>query len=101
VRGDASRTRHVTLFELKGQEGVSMSVYRVIDVIGTSPRGWDDATKEAMRVASGSLRDLRVGEVVMQDVHVESSGELTYRVKLALSFKYEEGEPPEPYLERS
>jgi dodecin len=78
-----------------------MSVYRVIDVIGTSTRGWEDATKEAMRVASTSLRDLRVGEVVAQDVHLEASGELTYRVKLALSFKYEEGDQTEPYLERS
>jgi dodecin len=78
-----------------------MSVYRVIDVIGTSTRGWEDAAKEAMRVASTSLRDLRVGEVVEQDVHLEASGELTYRVKLALSFKYEEGDPAEPYLERS
>jgi dodecin len=78
-----------------------MSVYRVIDVIGTSTRGWEDAAKEAMRVASSSLRDLRVGEVVEQDLHVEPSGELTFRVKLALSFKYEEGDSPEPYLERS
>ena len=78
-----------------------MSVYRVIDVIGTSSTGWEDATKEAMRVAKGSVRDLRVGEVVAQDVHVEASGELTYRVKLALSFKYEEGDAPEAWLERS
>jgi hypothetical protein len=78
-----------------------MSVYRVIDVIGTSSTGWDDATKEAMRVARGSLRDLRVGEVVAQDVHIEASGDLTFRVKLALSFKYEEGDTGEPYLERT
>lgn len=74
-----------------------MSVYRVIDVIGTSSTGWEDATKEAMRVARGSLRDLRVGEVVAQDVHLEASGELTFRVKLALSFKYEEGDGGEPF----
>jgi len=77
-----------------------MSVYRVIEVIGTSESGWEAATKEAIRVASTSLRDLRVAEVVEQDVHVESSGELTFRVKLALSFKYEEGEVPEPNHER-
>lgn len=78
-----------------------MSVYRVIDVIGSSSRGWDAAAAEAMRVARGSVRDIRVGEVVSQDVHLEASGDLTYRVKLAVSFKYEEGEPPEPWLERS
>jgi hypothetical protein len=78
-----------------------MSVYRVIDVIGTSPSGWAEAAQEAMRVARGSVRDIRIGEVVKQDVHLEESGQLTYRVRLAVSFKYEEGEPPEPYLERS
>ena len=88
------RAREVTA------KGDAMSVYRVIDVIGTSSTGWDDAAKEAMRVAKGSVRDLRVGEVVAQDVHVEPSGDLTYRVKLALSFKYEEGDATEP-LERS
>jgi dodecin len=78
-----------------------MSVYRVIDVIGTSSTGWEDATKEAMRVARASLRDLRVGEVVAQDVHVDPAGALTYRVKLALSFKYDEGDMPEMFDERS
>jgi len=77
-----------------------MSVYRVIDVIGTSGTGWDDAAKEAIRVARTSVRDVRVAEVVAQDLHVEESGDVTFRVKLALSFKYEEEEPPEPEHER-
>jgi flavin-binding protein dodecin len=77
-----------------------LSVYRVIDVIGTSSTSWEDAAAEAMRVAGTSLRDLRIGEVRAQDIHLSPGGDLTYRVKLALSFKYEEGETPEPDLER-
>jgi dodecin len=66
-----------------------MSVYRVIDVIGTSPTSWEDAAAEAIGTAGGSLRDLRIAEVIKQDVVVGDSGSLTYRTKLQLSFKYE------------
>lgn len=66
-----------------------MSVYRVIDVIGTSPTSWEDAAKEAVTTASGSVRDLRVAEVTKQDVQIGDGGDLIYRVKLQLSFKYE------------
>lgn len=66
-----------------------MSVYRVIDVIGTSPTSWEDAAKEAVTTASGSVRDLRVAEVIEQDVQIGDGGDLIYRVKLQLSFKYE------------
>jgi flavin-binding protein dodecin len=66
-----------------------MSVYRVIDVIGTSPTSWEDAAAEAIGTAGGSLRDLRIAEVIKQDVVVSDGGSLTYRTKLQLSFKYE------------
>jgi flavin-binding protein dodecin len=67
-----------------------MSVYRVIDVIGTSTQSWEDAAVTAVSTARKSLRDLRVAEVVQQDLHVEDSGEITFRSKLRLSFKYED-----------
>jgi dodecin len=67
-----------------------MSVYRVIDVIGTSTQSWEDAAVTAVSTARKSLRDLRVAEVVEQDLHVEDSGEITFRSKLRLSFKYED-----------
>jgi dodecin len=67
-----------------------MSVYRVIDVIGTSGQSWEDAALTAVSTARKSLRDLRVAEVVTQDLHVEDSGEVIFRTKLRLSFKYEE-----------
>jgi dodecin len=69
-----------------------MSVYRVIDVIGTSSTSWEDAATEAVRTASQSLRDLRVAEVVEQDIHLDESGAITFRTKLQLSFKYEAGQ---------
>jgi flavin-binding protein dodecin len=78
-----------------------VSVYRVIDVVGTSNSGWEDAAARAMHVVRGSLRDVRVAEVTAQDLHLTEDGNLTYRIKLSVSFKYEEGEPEEPFLERA
>jgi flavin-binding protein dodecin len=67
-----------------------MSVYRVVDVIGTSSSSWEEAAAEAIKTAAGSLRDLRVAEVTKQDVVVGDTGDLVYRTKVQLSFKYEE-----------
>ena len=66
-----------------------MSVYRVIDVIGTSSTSWEAAAAEAISTAGASVRDLRVGEVTKQDVVVGDDGGLVYRTKIELSFKYE------------
>ncbi len=67
-----------------------MSVYRVIDVIGTSTQSWEDAATTAVNTARKSLRDLRVAEVVQQDLTLEDGGEIIFRSKLRLSFKYED-----------
>lgn len=67
-----------------------MSVYRVIDIIGTSTESWEDAAKTAVKTASGTVRDLRVAKVVDQDLDVGEGGQVTFRTKLQLSFKYEE-----------
>ena len=67
-----------------------MSVYRVIDVIGTSSQSWEDAAVTAVNTARKSLRDLRVAEVVEQDLHIDDDGEIVFRSKLRLSFKYED-----------
>jgi dodecin len=68
---------------------VVISVYKVIDVIGTSNDSWEDAAAEALRTVRQTIRDVRVAEVVEQDIHLEESGEITYRSKLQISFKYE------------
>ncbi len=70
----------------KGGEGV----YRVIDVIGTSSDSWEDAAKSAVGTASKSLRDLRVAEVTKMDMKVESGKVVAFRVRVQLSFKYED-----------
>jgi flavin-binding protein dodecin len=66
-----------------------MSVYRVTEVIGTSSTSWEDAATEAVKTAGETIRDLRVAEVVKQDIHLDASGGITFRTKLQLSFKYE------------
>jgi flavin-binding protein dodecin len=65
------------------------SVYRVTEIIGTSSQGWEAAARTAVETASKTLRDLRVAEVVEQDVTIEKGKVTSYRVKLNVSFKYE------------
>ncbi len=67
------------------------SVYKVIELIGTSSKSWEDAAKVAVERASKSLRDLRVAEVVEQDLVIENGKVEAYRTKLNVSFKYEGG----------
>lgn len=65
-----------------------MSVYRVTELIGTSTQSWEDAAATAVNQARQTLHDLRVAEVVEQDIHLDDAGSLTYRTKLRVSFKY-------------
>ena len=65
------------------------SVYRVTEVIGVSSESWEAAARSAIETAAKTVRDLRVAEVVRQDVTVGDGGDLQYRVRLGLSFKYE------------
>jgi flavin-binding protein dodecin len=67
----------------------SGAVYRVTDVIGTSPNSWEDAAKNAVKTASKSLRDLRIAEVTKLDVKVEDGKVTQFRTRLSLSFKYD------------
>jgi flavin-binding protein dodecin len=64
------------------------SVYRVTEVIGTSAQSWEDAASNAVQTAAGTLRDLRIAEVVKMDVKVEDGKVIEYRTRLQLSFKY-------------
>jgi len=66
-----------------------VSVYKVIELIGTSSNSWEDAATTAVKTAGESLRDLRVAEVVMQDLDVGEGGAITFRTKVRLSFRYE------------
>jgi flavin-binding protein dodecin len=65
------------------------SVYKVIEVIGTSPESWEKAARTVVEKVSESLRELRVAEVKEQDLIIENGKIQAYRVKLRVSFKYE------------
>jgi flavin-binding protein dodecin len=65
------------------------TVYRVTEVIGTSENSWEDAARNAVKVASKSLRDLRIAEISKLDVKIEDGKVVQFRARLALSFKYD------------
>jgi dodecin len=67
----------------------SGAVYRVTDVIGTSANSWEEAARNAVKVAAKSLRDLRIAEVTKLDVKVEDGKITQFRARLSLSFKYD------------
>jgi len=69
-------------------KGDAMSVYSVVEIIGTSGTSWEEAAAEAIKTAGQHLRDLRVAEVVEQDIQHDECGAITYRTKLQLAFKY-------------
>lgn len=64
-------------------------VYRVTEIIGTSPVSWEDAAKRAVETAAKSLRDLRVAEISKLDMKMEAGKVVAYRARVSLSFKYD------------
>jgi flavin-binding protein dodecin len=69
----------------RGGEGI----YKIVEVIGTSSSSWEDAARKAVQAASKTLRDLRIAEVVKQDMKVEDGKVVAYRTRVLLSFKYQ------------
>jgi len=65
------------------------TVYKVVEVIGTSTKSWDDAAKNAVETAAHTLRDLRIAEIVKLDMKVENGKVQAYRARVQLSFKFE------------
>ncbi len=75
------------------------SIYKVIEVVGTSPNSWEEAARNAIETAARSLRDLRVAEITKLDMRLEDNRIVTFRTRVSLSFKYdidvdEEAEAP-------
>lgn len=67
-----------------------MSAYKIISIVGTSPKSWEEATQNAVSSASKSLRNLRIAEISKMDVSLDGKGKIKeYRVRVELSFKYE------------
>ena len=77
-------------WQSRAEEGtlVPGSVYKVIELVGTSTESWEDAARSALKVAADSLQDLRIATVVEQDIRLEDNGIVEFRVKMKVSFKY-------------
>src|SRR5918998_4537029 len=75
----------------EGAAGMAESVYRVTEVIGVSRESWEAAARNAVETAARTVRDLRVAEVVREDVTIENGAVSAYRVRLSLSFKFDPG----------
>ena len=91
----SGRDQHAAPISTKlasGLEALSMaeSVYKVVEIVGTSNDSWEKAARTAVERASQTLRDLRVAEVVEQDLVIEKGKVEAYRTKLKVSFKFEE-----------
>jgi len=68
---------------------MSNSVYKVIELVGSSPTSWEDATKNAVETAGKTLKDLRIAEITQLDMKIEKGKVTAYRAKVNLSFKYQ------------
>lgn len=68
-----------------------MSVYKVIELVGTSTESWEDAARQAIGTASASLRDLRIARVAELDLQIDDGGVVAYRARVKVSFKHEAG----------
>ena len=64
------------------------SVYKIVDLVGSSPNSWEDAAKNAIETAGKSLRELRIAEIIKLDMKVENGKVIAYRSRVKLSFKY-------------
>jgi len=64
------------------------SVYKIVEIVGTSEKSWEDAARVAVDTASKSIKELRIAEVKKLDIKVEKDGRITFRTKLDISFKY-------------
>ena len=69
-----------------------MSVYKIIELVGTSPNSWEEAAKEVLETANKSLRDIRIAEVEKLDVRIENGKIVEYRTRMNISFKYQGSE---------
>ena len=74
--------------KLKGGITMSGSTYKIIEVVGTSDKSWEEAAKLAVETAGASLKDLRIAEITKLDMSIENGKIKNYRARLSVSFKY-------------
>jgi flavin-binding protein dodecin len=68
---------------------MSESVYKIITLVGTSPKSWEDAAREAVETAAKTLREMRIAEIEELDMQLDKGKIINYRAKVRVSFKYE------------
>lgn len=68
---------------------MSESIYKIVELVGSSPTSWEDAAKNAVETAGKTLRDLRIAEITQMDMRIENGKVVAYRARVKLSFKYE------------
>jgi dodecin len=73
----------------KNVKATGEAVYKVVEVIGTSPKSWEEAARAAVETAARSLRDLRVAEITKLDMKIDDGKVVAYRARVSLSFKYQ------------
>jgi hypothetical protein len=78
------------MLQCKREDVMAESVYKIIEIVGTSPTSWEKAAAAAVERASSTLRDLRIAEVSEQDIIITDGKIEAYRVRLKISFKYED-----------
>jgi hypothetical protein len=74
---------------IRKEDSMTESIYKVIELVGTSTKSWEDAAKNAVETASKSLRDLRVAEITKLDMKIENGKATAFRTRVSLSFKYQ------------
>ena len=80
------------MFGNLNQRGIAMSVYKIVELVGTSPNSWEEAAKEVVETATKTLRDIRIAEVEKLDLRIENGKIVEYRARVNISFKYEGNE---------
>jgi len=90
INGQGGAEYPASCFHTEWEDDMPESVYKVIELIGTSNESWEKTAANAVELAAKSLRDLRVAEVVKLDIQLDAKGKVeAYRAKLNVSFKFE------------
>jgi flavin-binding protein dodecin len=92
VRCRSGNRNGVAFLNTRREEKMADSVYKVIELVGSSPNSWEEAAKNAVERAGQTLRDLRVAEINKLDMKVENGKVTAFRARVSLSFKYGGGE---------
>jgi len=73
----------------KSSKQSAEAVYKILEVVGSSPKSWEDAARSAVETAAKTLRDLRVAEITKLDMKIDNGKVVAYRARVSMSFKYE------------